>query len=626
MLTNSHQDESLPRPMSTRAFKRPRVASRSQHPLAAVQQVYVSGPWAIVQVDSISSETRQAIVRDLTLEPCVFAAGGRKQGEPIPAYMYIDEGKSLCVPRAYYHKFKRPIDEHESYRVALGNGDPVSEKVRFTGMLRNEDQHRFVRDLSDFLSRHARSGGAIALGSGEPGCGKTACFLHIWSTTLKRKALIIVRGLPIVHQWVYAVRKFVPEARVGIIHQNTWEIAERDIVIASADTLSSRACQVKSSLWKLFGVVCFDEAHHLVASTLVRVYTSCMRARYCISLTGTPDRKDGLTKELEYFTGPNVAFMKNKEVIHVHRLVFSGGQERISEYHYGPAKGKYNDQRMLNYLVEDTARLTFLTDLLVECIFAGRKVLVLSSRCSLREALEVSVEQAIQSWLDQGRHLPEKATQKRHPLRVSSPKLSASDRRIFKYQKALDALFLEQFRKTDLSDAETSSIASRHEELLQTLGSRMRPDEIECARRRQSRGKVGVPDVEDATDLEPIQVPCIASLRATDKAVDRQWKFHARIIIATYEMAREALDVSGLDTLMFATPVVDVRQAVGRIRRGTAQKLDTHDPSPYIRAYLQKPCGIVLDVIDPFGPFEKWAEKRALFYRSQRKFIEMYES
>ena len=41
-----------------------------------------------------------------------------------------------------------------------------------------------------------------------------------------------------------------------------------------------------------------------------------------------------------------------------------------------------------------------------------------------------------------------------------------------------------------------------------------------------------------------------------------------RVILATYAMAQEALDIDSLDTLFLATPKVNIQQSVGRITRG----------------------------------------------------------
>ena len=72
-----------------------------------------------------------------------------------------------------------------------------------------------------------------------------------------------------------------------------------------------------------------------------------------------------------------------------------------------------------------------------------------------------------------------------------------------------------------------------------------------------------------------------------------------KIVIATYSMAAEALDIKSLTTLIMATPKTDIEQAVGRILR---QK----HGSP-----------IVVDIIDSHAPFQNQWQKRKRFYKKQ---------
>lgn len=72
-----------------------------------------------------------------------------------------------------------------------------------------------------------------------------------------------------------------------------------------------------------------------------------------------------------------------------------------------------------------------------------------------------------------------------------------------------------------------------------------------------------------------------------------------KIVIATYSMAAEALDIKTLTTLIMATPKTDIEQAVGRILR---QK----HGSP-----------IVVDIIDSHAPFQNQWQKRKRFYKKQ---------
>ena len=77
------------------------------------------------------------------------------------------------------------------------------------------------------------------------------------------------------------------------------------------------------------------------------------------------------------------------------------------------------------------------------------------------------------------------------------------------------------------------------------------------------------------------------------------------IIIATYSMAAEALDIKTLTTLIMATPKTDIEQAVGRILR------EKHSQP------------VVVDIIDSHDMFQKQWIKRKKFYKSQNyKIIE----
>jgi len=72
-----------------------------------------------------------------------------------------------------------------------------------------------------------------------------------------------------------------------------------------------------------------------------------------------------------------------------------------------------------------------------------------------------------------------------------------------------------------------------------------------------------------------------------------------KIVIATYAMAAEALDIKTLTTLIMATPKTDIEQSVGRILR------EKHS-SP-----------IVVDIIDNHDLFQNQWRKRKTFYKKE---------
>jgi superfamily II DNA or RNA helicase len=93
---------------------------------------------------------------------------------------------------------------------------------------------------------------------------------------------------------------------------------------------------------------------------------------------------------------------------------------------------------------------------------------------------------------------------------------------------------------------------------------------------------------------------CILS-RDVDSKTRSEWCMTKRILIATYQMAKEGFDVPTLNTLLMATPRPDVDQIVGRILRVERNKR-TIDP-------------VILDVVDP--AFRRQFQERLSLYNKR---------
>ena len=89
------------------------------------------------------------------------------------------------------------------------------------------------------------------------------------------------------------------------------------------------------------------------------------------------------------------------------------------------------------------------------------------------------------------------------------------------------------------------------------------------------------------------------------KQVDLEKTEKKRIVLATYAMAAEALDIKTLSTLVMVTPKTDITQSVGRILRMK------HD----------KP--IIVDLVDQHDPFQKqWVQRRRYYKKCNYKIIQ----
>lgn len=83
------------------------------------------------------------------------------------------------------------------------------------------------------------------------------------------------------------------------------------------------------------------------------------------------------------------------------------------------------------------------------------------------------------------------------------------------------------------------------------------------------------------------------------KQADLKLTESKQVVIATYAMAEEALDIKTLTTLIMATPKTDVTQAVGRILR------EVHvNPT-------------IVDIVDSHDTFKRQWDKRKKYYLSQ---------
>ena len=81
------------------------------------------------------------------------------------------------------------------------------------------------------------------------------------------------------------------------------------------------------------------------------------------------------------------------------------------------------------------------------------------------------------------------------------------------------------------------------------------------------------------------------------------------VILATYPMAAEGLDIATIDTILLATPKTQVEQAVGRIRPQPGRETDRKEP-------------LVIDMVDDFSVFANQAQQRKRFYKKKGYVLE----
>ena len=92
------------------------------------------------------------------------------------------------------------------------------------------------------------------------------------------------------------------------------------------------------------------------------------------------------------------------------------------------------------------------------------------------------------------------------------------------------------------------------------------------------------------------------------KRVQLEISSEKQIILGTYDMAQEGLDISDLDTLILASPLKgDITQTTGRILRGAS----AHSP-------------LIVDIIDQIKPFSEQGRSRFGYYQLNNYMCEYY--
>jgi len=326
----------------------------------------------------------------LMAEPFTAGAPSVAQNASQPFPIYFESVNNIYLPRYWGLKeFGKPkLDK-------LKNDASTKINLKFKGSLRPYQQK-----IVDVYVKSAKSigGGIISIGCGR---GKTVIALYI-AALLGLKTLVVVHKEFLATQWeerilgneADGIVGFLPGAKVGRIQGKVLDIYKKDIVIAMVQSLSQK--QYSESTFKDFGLVIFDECHHLSAEVFSRALIKT-GSRHTLGLSATPTRKDGLTHVFKCFLGDIVY----REDVNIDTSVL------VKEIHYfndDPAYcneltnkvGDLNRPKIINNICACTKRNRVILDEIKDLIMEDRQILLLSDRRDhlsyLKEEIEANIE------------------------------------------------------------------------------------------------------------------------------------------------------------------------------------------------------------------------------------------
>jgi superfamily II DNA or RNA helicase len=221
----------------------------------------------------------RALKAELTVRPKV--AKGYPPADSYPTF--LESESSVFVPRSFARaRFGAP----GSSTITTPEPRPALE---FAGELRPQQ----ALAVEAYLAGPGE--GTICLPCGG---GKTCIALNIIAR-LGVKTAVIVHKEFLMNQWRERIEQFLPGASVGLIRGPKVDVADKDIVLMSLQSLTQR--EYGDSLAG-FGLAILDEVHHLSA----RVFCRALRQtnfQNVLGLTATPVRKDGLACVFHWFLG-----------------------------------------------------------------------------------------------------------------------------------------------------------------------------------------------------------------------------------------------------------------------------------------------------------------------------------
>ena len=391
-------------------------------------------------------QTLSEIKKELTVRPEVNGDFGFP---PPPFRVYRKAKNGVCVPRFYgVDKLGEPAEDRRP--------EPTRTRVKFHGQLRDATHQ------NEALAAAIRAGhGVLSLPCGY---GKTTVALAI-ACKLGFRTMIVVHKQFLADQWRERIHQFCPGATIGIVQQNKKE-TDADFVIAMLQSLSLKEYDYTD--FDTIGTLIVDEAHHICAKVFSQsLFRMC--PRHVFGLSATPQRKDGLTKVLQWFMGPTFFAVERKNKAQVEVFPIKYEHDLFRNPPPCTRFGKISLVNMITDLVESRHRNTMLVELIKRACAGTRQLLVLSDRRQHCEMLHQCFPKS--SGLYMG-------GMKEKDLQESSTK------------KIIFATFSQAHEGLDIPTLDTVILATPKSDIQQSIGRVM----------RETKGKKNNPHIYDIND------------------------------------------------------------------------------------------------------------------------------
>lgn len=310
----------------------------------------------------LTNEIISYIKKELTVKP--FTQNSIVESVPFPVYQESD--KKIYVPRFWGLKvFGKPN------QVKITQGKSIN--IEFKGQLRKEpvNQEEIVDAYLNSLKTQESnySSGGSCLIELKCGGGKTILALNILSK-LKKKTIIFVQKTFLKNQWIERIEEFLPDAKVGTIQGQIIDIEDKDIVIAMVQSISMKS--YPDSLFDEFGFTVIDETHHMASNVFCNCLKKC-NTLYSLGLSGTMNRKDGLTFVFKMYLG-EICFKTKEDNGENNVLVKAIDYHVLDDDEYNEVERDFRGNVKYTTLVSKVAKYEYRVDFILNVMINEIKI------------------------------------------------------------------------------------------------------------------------------------------------------------------------------------------------------------------------------------------------------------
>jgi superfamily II DNA or RNA helicase len=301
----------------------------------------------------LTIEKQKQIRNDLTIKPFSLRDyGPSSEQTSFPAYRESDN--KFYIPHYYgIENYGKP----KHYKISEG----MNINLQFNGILRDY-QEVVVNKYINHCNINLYGGGLLELPCA---WGKTSGSLYILSK-LGKKTLVIVHKEFLMNQWIERIHQFLPTARIGKIQGSIIDVKDKDIVLCMLQSLISKEYDL--SLFEQFGFTIIDEVHHIssqsFSNSLFKVVT-----KYMLGLSATMERKDGTTNVFKMFLGDVIYKVENKNnhYVEVRAITYKVEDEEFNDTILD-YRGQVQNSSMISKLCEYNRRTEFIIKTLCDFI------------------------------------------------------------------------------------------------------------------------------------------------------------------------------------------------------------------------------------------------------------------